>query len=118
MAENTYDAEAIIQAINGSTTAIVDAIDGGSSIGVSVRAVPVGPGPTSAVLATFTAARTTCLIQNTGSTLYVCLGTGASLDRYSFRLSPDAYASIDSWQGAITGIREQTIDNVFITETY
>ncbi len=120
MAENTYDAEAIIQAINGSSTAIVDAITGtgGSVIGVSVTNVPVGPGPSPWTLAVFNSARNVCIIQNTGSTLYVKLGTGASLTNYSFRMSPTAYASIDKWQGAVSAVRESTTDIAIVTETF
>jgi len=105
MAEGTYDA-----------AAIVDAACRSLPIGNSVSRVPVGQ--SQVILLGFNTSRSFIVLQNSGSPLYVKLGTGAALDNYSFRLSPNAYASIDKWGGVVSVVRATTIDDVIVTEAY
>jgi len=69
-------------------------------------------------LLAFNSKRNFCIIQNSGSVLYIRLGLGAgtTLGTYSFTMAPNASVSIDHWGGAITAIRASTTDDVTVTE--
>lgn len=105
MPEGSYDANAIAEACYKSP-----------AIGSRVTTVSVGTNAT--VLLAFNTGRAFVVLQNTGSNLYVKLGTGATLANYSFKLSPNAIVSIDHWGGAVTAVRNSTASDVIVTEAY
>jgi hypothetical protein len=105
MSDSTYDLSQVIQAIDS----------GPALSGVNGSAVSVNSGsPTN--LAVFNAGRVFLLIQNLGPTLYVKLGTGASLANYSFQLGPLQMVSLDRFNGVVSAVVATGTGNAIVTE--
>ena len=104
MSDSTYDLSQVIGAVNSGP-----ALNGVSGSTASVTGV------SAANLVVFNTNRVFVIIQNLSDTLYVKLGTGASLASYSFQLGPMQMVSIDRWNGVISAVSSGTSD-VLVTE--
>lgn len=104
MSDSTYDLAETIKAVNS----------GSPAMGSGIATLSVGNSPV--VLLNYNLSRSFIVLQNLGSTLYIKLGMNASLESYSFYLDAGQMVSLDRYCGAVTAVRDGTIDNVIVTE--
>jgi hypothetical protein len=98
-----------------SGTVSVDNFPGGSTATATVTSVAVNPS-SAVTLAASNASRIKTIIHNESGTLYVKLGSSASLSSYSYRLTANATLEVANYTGDITAIKNTGTSNALVTE--
>lgn len=81
----------------------------------TVAAVSVTPSA-AATLASSNVNRVKLIVFNETGTLFVKLGTAASLSLYSYKLTAGATLEIEQYSGAVTAIKQSGTSNALVTE--
>jgi hypothetical protein len=101
------------QPVSGSVS--VNNFPGGSVATATVVSVAVNPS-SSVTLMAANAARIKVIIHNETGTLYVKLGTAASVSSYSYRLTANTTLEVLNYTGDITAIKQTGTSNALVTE--
>jgi hypothetical protein len=88
----------------------------GQSVNTATVAAVSVTAASAATLASSNVSRVKLIVVNETGTLFVKLGTSASLALYSYKLTQGATLEIEQYSGVVTAIKQSGTSNVLVTE--